>query len=247
MLELHGAGEPRMIPITVSAGQQIAQYVELGQATATQGKLQVRSEPAGAQVIVDGSERGKAPVLVDALTPGEHVVVLQSDAATVKQTVTIEAGQTASLVVPLTATEGAPVSGWVTVKAPVEVQLYENKNLLGTSQSDRVMVSAGRHEFELVNEPLGYRVTRTVQVPPGKVAPITVQWPTGSLAINAMPWADVTVDGNAVGQTPIGTLTLPIGPHEIVFRHPDLGEQRQAVTVSLKTPARVSVDMRKKP
>jgi serine/threonine-protein kinase len=98
-----------------------------------------------------------------------------------------------------------------------------------------------------VNEPLGYHVTRTVQVPPGKVASISVAWPTGTLAINALPWADVTVDGNAVGQTPIGNLTLPIGPHEIVFRHPDLGEQRQAVTVSLKMPARVSVDMRKKP
>ncbi|HZT77660.1 MAG TPA: PEGA domain-containing protein [Vicinamibacterales bacterium] len=246
-LELRGPGDPRTIPITVSAGQQMAQYVELGKAAATLGKLQVRSEPAGAQVLIDGADRGKAPLLVDALAPGEHTVVLQSDGATVKQTVTIEAGETASLVVPLTATDGAPVSGWVSVKAPVEVQIFENKNLLGTSQSDRIMVSAGKHDLEIVNEPLGYRVTRTVQVPPGKVSPISVTWPTGSLAINALPWADVTVDGNPVGQTPIGTLTLPIGPHEIVFRHPDLGEQHQAVTVSLKMPARVSVDMRKKP
>jgi len=246
-LELRGTGEPRTIPISVTAGQQIAQYVELGKATATFGRLHVRSEPAGAQVVVDGTERGKAPLLIDALAPGEHSIVLQSDIATVKQTVTIEAGETASVLVPLTAAEGAPVSGWVSVKAPVELQLYENKNLLGTTQSDRIMVSAGKHDIELVNEPLGYRVTRTVQVPPGKVAPISVAWPTGGLAINAIPWADVTVDGNPVGQTPIGNLTLPIGPHEIVFRHPDLGEQRQAVSVSLKMPARVSVDMRKKP
>ena len=38
-----------------------------------------------------------------------------------------------------------------------------------------------------------------------------------------------------------------IGPHEIVFRHPELGEQRQAVSISLKAPARLSVDMRKQP
>jgi hypothetical protein len=246
-LELRGAGEPRTIPISVNAGQQLAQYVELGKSAPTAGKLQVRSEPAGAQVIVDGADRGRAPLLIDALAPGEHTIVLQSDAATVKQTVTIEAGQTASLVVPLTAAEGVPVSGWVAVKAPVELQLFENKNLLGTTQSDRIMVSAGKHDLELVNEPLGYRVTRTVQVAPGKVASIAVNWPTGTLAINALPWADVTVDGNAAGQTPIGNLTLSIGPHEIVFRHPDFGEQRQAVTVSLKAPARVSVDMRKKP
>jgi hypothetical protein len=246
-LELRGNGAPRTIPITVAPGQQISQYVELGRTAPTFGKLQVRSEPAGASVVVDGADRGKAPLLVDALAPGEHTIVLQSDVATVKQTVTIDAGETASLVVPLAAAEGAPVSGWVSVKAPVELQLYENKNLIGTTQSDRVMVSAGRHDLELVNEPLGYRVTRTIQVAPGRVAPIAVNWPTGTLAINALPWADVIVDGNPAGQTPIGNLTLPIGPHDIVFRHPDLGEQRQAVTVSLKEPARVSVDMRKKP
>ncbi len=133
------------------------------------------------------------------------------------------------------------------MKAPVELQLYEGSRLLGTTSSDRVMVSAGKHDLDLVNEPLGYRVTRTIQVPPGKVASIAVNWPTGTLAINALPWAEVLVDGNRVGETPIGNLTLPIGPHEILFRHPDLGEQRQAVTVSLKMPARVSVDMRKKP
>ena len=48
------------------------------------------------------------------------------------------------------------------------------------------------------------------------------------------------------GEVSVGNLTLPIGPHEIVFRNPELGEQRQAVTVTLKAPARVSVDLRKK-
>lgn len=246
-VELRGSGEPRTIPITVAAGQQVSQYVELAKAVASVGRLNVRSEPTGATVSVDGVERGKAPLVVETLTPGEHAVVLQSDLATVKQTVQIEAGQTASLVVPLAVTEGAPVSGWVTVSAPAEVQLFENKRLLGTSQSDRIMVSAGRHEIELVNDALGYRVTRTVQVPAGKVTAVALNWPTGNIALNAQPWAEVFVDDKRVGETPIGNLALPVGAHEIIFRHPDLGEQRQAVTVSLKAPVRVSVDMRKKP
>jgi hypothetical protein len=36
-----------------------------------------------------------------------------------------------------------------------------------------------------------------------------------------------------------------LGSHEIVFRHPELGERRQTVIVTLGSPARVSVDMRK--
>ena len=180
------------------------------------------------------------------LTPGEHSVVLESDFGSVKQTVTIEAGITGSLVVPLSAPEGAPVSGWIAVTSPAEVQLFENKRLLGSSQSERLMVSAGRHEVELVNETLGFRTSRTVQVSPGKVTPVKVDFPKGTIALNALPWAEVWVDGEKVGETPIGNLQLTIGTHDVLFRHPDLGEQRHKATISLTAPARLSVDMRKK-
>jgi serine/threonine protein kinase len=245
-VELHGAGEPRTVPVTITAGTTVSQYIELPKMATAFGQLQVKTEPAGAQVTVDGIPRGKSPVLIEALAAGEHAVSLDSDSANVKQTVTIEAGVTASLVVPLGAVETAPLSGWVSVSAPVELQLYEGRRLLGSSQSDRVMVTAGKHEIELVNEIVGYRATRTVQVPPGKVAAIKVEWPKGTIAINALPWADVWIDGERIGETPIGNLALPIGPHEILFRHPELGEQKYAATVTLAAPARVSVDLRKK-
>jgi hypothetical protein len=244
-LELRGDGDPRLVPITMTAGAQMSQYIDLPK-TATLGQLQVRTEPAGARVSVDGVARGTSPVMVAELSPGEHAVLLESDLGSVKQKVTIEAGTTASLVVPLAAPEGAPVSGWLAVSAPADVQVFENSRLLGTSQSDRLMVSAGRHEIEIVNETLGYRGTRTVQVSPGRVSPIKIEFPKGTIALNAIPWAEVWVDGEKIGDTPIGNLQLSIGPHEIVFRHPDLGDQRHAAMITLKTPARLSVDLRKK-
>ena len=246
-VELHGAGEPRTVPVNIIAGTTVSQYIELPKMATAFGQLQVKTEPAGAQVTVDGIPRGKSPVLIEALAAGEHAVSLDSDSANVKQTVTLEAGVTASLVVPIgTVESAAALSGWVSVSAPVELQLYEGKRLLGSSQSDRVMVSAGKHEIELVNEIVGYRATRTVQVPAGKLAAIKVEWPKGKIAINALPWADVWIDGERIGETPIGNLALPIGPHEILFRHPELGEQKYAATVTLAVPARVSVDLRKK-
>jgi len=246
-LEVRGDGAPRLMPVTITAGQQITQYLELPKVTSAVGQLHVRTEPAGARVSVDGLARGTSPVTIAELTPGEHSVVLESDFGSVKQTVTIEAGITGSLVVPLSAPEGgAPAAGWVTVTSPAEVQLFENKRLLGSSQSDRLMVSAGRHEIELVNEALGYRTSRTVQVSPGKVTPVKVDFPKGTIAINAQPWAEVWVDGEKIGETPIGNLQLTIGTHDVLFRHPDLGEQRHKATISLTAPARLSVDMRKK-
>ena len=101
-----------------------------------------------------------------------------------------------------------------------------------------------RGKFELVNETLGYRATRSIQVPPGKVSAVSLEMPQGTININAAPWAEVFVDGRRAGETPIGNLSLPIGPHEILFRHPQLGEKRQAVSVTLNAPVRLSVDMK---
>jgi len=245
-LELRGDGPPRLMPISMTAGAQMSQYIELPRTAAVFGQLQVRTEPSGARVSVDGVARGTSPVMVTDLTPGEHAVALESDRGSVKQIVLVEAGVTGSLMVPLSTPEGAPVSGWIAVTAPTDVQIFENHHLIGTSQSDRLMVSSGRHDIEIVNETLGYRTARTVQVAPGKVTPIRIDYPKGTIALNAVPWAEVWVDGDKVGETPIGNLSLVIGPHEIVFRHPDLGEQRHAATVTLNSPARLSVDLRKK-
>jgi len=68
--------------------------------------------------------------------------------------------------------------------------------------------------------------------------------PQGVLNLNAAPWAEVWIDGQRAGETPIGNLAVPIGPHEIVFKHPQLGEKRHAVSVTLGAPVRLSVDMK---
>jgi hypothetical protein len=246
MLELHGPGDPRSLPVTITAGAQVAQYVELAKAGWTAGQLQIRSEPSGAQVSVDGVVRGQAPMTVLDLTPGEHVVTVESDLGSVKQTVMIEAGATASLVVPMTGAASGPAPGWISVSSPLEVQLYENGRLLGSSQSDRIMVPAGKHQLELTNTAVGFQSTRVVQVTPNKVTALTVEAPKGTIALNAIPWAEVWIDGVKVGETPIGNLPMAIGSHDVVFRHPELGEQHHTAMVTLTAPARLSVDLRKR-
>ena len=246
ILELRGRGVPRVTPINVTAGGQVSQYVEFADTPMT-GQLQVQSQPAGAKVQVDGVDRGVAPVTVPNLTPGTHEVVMTSAAGSVKQVVNVQAGGTASIVAPIIATDPAsagPVSGWISVQAPVSVEIREGGKLIGTSEADRLMVTAGHHELEIVNPLLGYKVTRTVQVLAGKTAPIKVDLPNGVVNLNASPWAEVFIDGQRVGETPIGNLSVPIGPHEVVFKNPQLGEKRHAISVSLAAPIRLSVDMK---
>lgn len=244
VLELVTESEHRRLPVRITAGGQVSQFLELPKTAPTLGDLQIRSEPPRARVTVDGHLFGRTPLVVKNLSPGTHTVVLENETGSYTQDVTIEAGQTASLLVPLAKPLTSNVSGWISVAAPADVQVYENQRLLGSSRSDRIMVSVGRHELEITNEALGYHATRAVDVEAGKVSAIRLDWPRGTIALNALPWAEVWVDGERVGETPIGSVTVPIGTHEIVFRHPELGERKSSVNVAVGTPAKVSVDMR---
>lgn len=246
VVELVTDGDVRSIPVTITPGGQVSQFIEIPRAASALGELQIRTEPAGATVTVDGRVLGKSPLTAEGLAPGPHSVTVENDLGPVTQRVTIEAGTTASLVVPMSAPRNAPVSGWIAVNAQVDVQLFENQRLLGSSQTDRIMVPVGRHELEVVNEALGYRAVKTVNVAPGQTANIKLDLPKAPMALNAQPWAEVWVDGERVGETPIGSVPVSIGPHEVVFRHPELGERRVVTTVTLAGPAKVSVDMRKK-
>jgi hypothetical protein len=181
-LIIRGHGASRTIPITITAGSEVSQYLDLPKAGSDLGQLQVRTEPAGARISIDGTPLGKTPMTIVELAPGEHTVTLENDLGSVTQKVMIEAGMPASLVVPMGAPPGAMASGWLSVTAPLVVDLQENGKLLGNSGIDRIMLPAGRHEIELVNEHVGYREMRTVQVSPGRTAAISVTLPKGTVS-----------------------------------------------------------------
>jgi serine/threonine-protein kinase len=92
-----------------------------------------------------------------------------------------------------------------------------------------------------VNSVIGYRVRQVVTVRPGSVSTVAVTVPNGTLNINAMPWATVWIDGTSYGETPLGNLSVVPGQHEIVFRHPQLGERREITVVRADTTTKVAI------
>ena len=218
----------------------------------------IESNPPGAEVLASGVRQGTTPLTL-ALAPGEHVFEIihagrrkslrtqaRAGAAVVHH---VEFGprSTAARPVAPPAAAGGHAAGWLQVKSPVPLEIREGNAVIGTSESSRTMMRAGRRELQLTNEALGVSERRVVRLLAGSTTSITIVVPQARLSINALPWAEVWVDGSRVGETPIGNYLVSVGGHEIVFRHPELGERRRTVIVSLKAtaPARVSVDMRK--
>jgi hypothetical protein len=86
-----GKSDSRVIPLTIQAGVQTAQYIEL-QSVPLTGGIDLRSEPSGAKVSVDGQKRGVTPVRLNDLPPGDHELVFDAPSGSIKQTVHIDAG-----------------------------------------------------------------------------------------------------------------------------------------------------------
>jgi uncharacterized cupredoxin-like copper-binding protein len=210
--------------------------------------LHVQADVPGVFVEVDGVNRGRSPLTVADLTPGDHQVVVRGEVRgeqrVVRRTVTIKAGETLTFVLsPPASSAAAP--GWLSVTAPIVMQLRQDGKVIGTTESDRVMLPSGDHEIGIVNDTIGFHEERTISVAPGKTAEIAVTLPPAALSINAQPWAEVWVDGTRIGETPIANLTVTPGSHEVLFRHPDLGERRETVVVTLRQTARLGVDLRR--
>ena len=205
------------------------------------GRLVVRSEPPGAEVSIDGRARGVTPMTLDNLSPGQHRVVLKANGIEVQQTVRVEAGATVSVVAPLK--PRASTSGWIAIESPVEVDVFADGALVGTSRSPKILLQEGKHTLVLINESIGYRGTQSVRVSAGTLVSVGVTLPESTIQITAVPWAEVWVDGKSVGVTPIGKMPIMIGPHEVVFRHPGLGEKTVSTVVKAGETTSVTVDL----
>ena len=248
-----GAGDQqRTLKVSVVAGIASVQHVEfVAPAPAVlpeTGTLRVHTEPSRLPVLVDGVEKGLSPLTIDRVAPGDHDIAVRTDHGAVHRNVKLQPRETLALVVSTTpaAEAVAATGGWLTVSSPITLQLREGGKVIGSTEVDKVMLPAGEHEVELLNDSLGFRATRKVRIAAGKTATTRVDLPNGTLSVNAQPWAEVWIDGERIGETPIGNLQRPIGTHQVVFRHPDLGERRESVVISLLQPARLGVDLRKK-
>jgi hypothetical protein len=231
------------------------------------GTLAVETQPSGVEIRVDGTSVGRAPLRVS-VPAGRRTLQLSHGGVERSLAVLVGPGETLrhrfeflpGPPIPEIA-RSAPVvtkavqastrqippgslSGWVKVDAAAPLRVFEAGAFLGTTDIDRLMLPVGEHVLELRSDELRFSTQHTLTVSAGATAIVQVRLPSVPLSINAKPWAEAWVDGERVGDTPIGNLLRPIGRHEILLRHPQFGERRESVLLTLQEPAHVSVDLR---
>ena len=79
---------------------------------------------------------------------------------------------------------------------------------------------------------------------PGEVTRLSLD-PRGRANINAAPWAEVWIDGELAGDTPLANVAIRLGIREIVFKNPQFGERKVTTTIKANAPATISIDFSK--
>jgi hypothetical protein len=245
-LEIRSGGPTQVMALRIEKDRDLARFFDLPVGTSP-ASVRIDSKPTGARVLVDGRVRGRSPVTVTGLNPGQHAIRVERGSQFVQKELMLESGASTSEIVELAplSVEATAGHGWLAVSMPVELQAYEKARLVGTSRAGPWQLEAGTHEIEFINQSLGVRLRRSVEVVEGKTTTLEVAVPSGLVSISSTAPAEIQVDGDAIGTAPIVNRPLPAGQHDIVARHAELGERRLSVTVAAGTALSVKIDFRR--
>jgi hypothetical protein len=188
------------------------------------GDLLVETTPAGAKVLLDGKAVGTTPLTLNAVTPGKHMLVLQSDEGTIRREVSVRAGERF-------VAQETFMPGWLAVHSRIPLDVMMNGKRIGASGDGQLLLPPGRHTVTLSSAQYNYLGTTTVEIDPGRVREHNVKLPLGRVNIDAPAGAEVWIEGERVGEAPMRDVRVPIGTREVIVKHPSFGERREFVEV----------------
>ena len=215
---------------TVTVDHSDSQSIELP-LQALPGLLSVDSEPAGASVIVDGEVVGKTPLSDLPLTEGEHQLRLEEARhLPVEQALQItgrNVREQLQLQLP-------PAWADVTVKSlPSGATILLGGEAVGKTPAT-VEVLQGEHQLMLQLQAYA-NWQQTLQIKASEnldLGVVALQPAAGELALSSVPSsANVTLDGEFQGQTPLTLILIPDRAHRLAVFKP--GYKRYDSSVQL--------------
>jgi hypothetical protein len=246
-LEVRSAGPAQVATVRIEAGGDVSRFFELTAGTSG-ARLQVTTKPAGALLTIDGRARGRTPITVNDLNPGAHLVRVRRGSQSAERLIMLESGANGTVSLPLeglggVATEG---HGWLDASVSVDARAIEGGRPVGSTRAGPWQLPAGRHELTFINQELGVQITRAVEIVSGRTVTLDVVAEPGQLSITTTPAAEIVLDGDPLGPAPIVKRPIAAGQHDLIARHPVLGERRLLLSVAAGTAMAVTLDLRRR-
>lgn len=202
------------------------------------GTLRVVSSVPNADVVLDGELKGKVNTDIQITRPGQHIVELRVPGmAGQSQEITIAQGESRVIKMdpqgPSAPNPNLPppldAVGRLRVVTPEpDAEVFVDGSSMGIGSMDRRDIPAGKH-FVVVRKQGFAEWKREVELKPGESMSLTADLASsGTLKVLAnVTGAEVFVDGQAAGTTPVTVPNVSAGDHLVEVRAPGFHEARQ--------------------
>ncbi len=199
------------------------------------GSISFSTSPSGANIYIDGTLVGITPATISNVTAGSHSYTLTlSGYNNATGTVTVTAGQTATVSVTLTPV--VTTGSIAFTSSPSGANIYLDGTLVGVTPATITNVSAGSHSYTLTLS--GYNdYTGTVTVTAGQTstisATLTALPTTGSITFTSTPSAaNIYIDNILqTPKTPATITNVPAGSHTYIIRLSGYNDATGSVSV----------------
>jgi hypothetical protein len=208
------------------------------------GVIQVKSNPGGADVYVDGFYSGATATTIGNLAAGSHFIQLRlAGYYDWIDTVQVLSNQVTTIDATLEVASTEPTGSIVVSSSPPGASVYIDGSYQGITQQanplDLTGIMAGTHSVRFVLE--NYQdFTTTVSVRAGQTAfvnaemlPASNPTDTATLQINSEPeGANVFLDNACAGITPLTLSSVKAGSHDLLVRLQGYNDYSTTITIT---------------
>ena len=250
MVEVRKEGlAPWRQTVTVPAGQQAKVAATFGAAGGT-ASLRIISNEPDVEVYIDGEPKGKAPLTLQNLKAGEHIVGGRKIRyKTNEQTVRVAAGESA--IVSLRMEVAPPDRPKASLKVQSTVpnaEVFVDGSSLGRAPIDRNDLDPGKHYVVVHRDGFTDFKREIVLLENQQMVLVADLAATGSLRILSTPeGAEVRIDGELVGRTPLSRDAVGAGEHVVEFRLKGYFDHKERMKVEGGREKIFSVDLKQLP
>lgn len=194
------------------------------------GTIRVLSNVQGARVYLDGVDLGPVPIDIKDAKPGEHVVEVKAEGYLPREErVTVSAGSAAVLKLDMQPEAAVKETGVLKIVSPVpEGEVFVDGERVGNVPQEKE-IPPGDH-FVVVTKAGYKKFEQKVRLEAGQTITVTADLAAvGALRVLSTPMgAEVLVDGEPVGNTPLNLDDVDVGDHVVNVRaaeHYDFEQQ----------------------
>jgi PEGA domain len=232
--------------VTVVAGQQVKVAATFGAAASGNGSLRVISNEPDVEVYIDGEDKGKAPVSMNDIRPGEHIIGGRKKGfKPQEQTVRVESNQNAIVSFRMeVAPPDRPHAGLKVQSTIPNAEVFLDGSSLGRAPVDRNDLDPGKHYVSVHRDGFSDFKREIMLVENQAVTLVADLSASGSLRILSTPeGAEVRLDGELIGRTPV-VHDASAGDHVVEFRLKGFFDHKETMKAEGGREKVFSVDMK---